>query len=541
MASQLQGVRIWLSGSVPPDSTEAQISTILKFVQDFAAIVFRNGGYILHGSHPSFTPILVEEAKKFIQAGGHKDCLILVMSRFWSKDRKQDIDTLRESCTVYETPEAEGNNARDRSLSIMREWMVARCDSFVAVGGNWWNEIPGRAGVPIEADLALNKGLPCFLLGGLGGAAEDFIRKHTELTRSLRNGLGDEENKAIAVENDVASLVNKIFDQLGRLPLVHGRSDGISFRILALDGGGIKGAFSASVLATLEELTGQPIAKHFDLIAGTSTGGIIALGMGSELTTKAMLEFYRNRGTKIFPTSILQNAIRWLQHWFFVKHSLAKLREQLSPIYKEKVLSDSLCRLVIPAYDTISGACHIFRTPHDGLVKGDASTKFIDVALATAAAPTYFSATNVNNKISNTSYLDGGVWANSPVMAAIIEAVVYLNVPLDRIDVLSVGTTSEPFTVETFSHSGKLGWRKTLINLLMNAQIESTVNHARLLVGEPRFMRINAITPPGKYELDDATEVESLIALGNRQASNTSILSQVKSRFLNGIEAMQWK
>jgi hypothetical protein len=143
--------------------------------------------------------------------------------------------------------------------------------------------------------------------------------------------------------------------------------------------------------------------------------------------------------------------------------------------------------------------------------------------------------------IATPSYFDGGVWANCPVMAGIVEAVCYLDVPLDRIDVLSIGTTDEPFTVSMLANAGIAGWNKTLIDLLMNAQVDSAIRHAQQLVGEPRFLRINATTPQGLYKLDDAKEVESLIALGNKTASDPSVLYQVKSRFLNGITAMDWK
>jgi patatin-like phospholipase/acyl hydrolase len=171
----------------------------------------------------------------------------------------------------------------------------------------------------------------------------------------------------------------------------------------------------------------------------------------------------------------------------------------------------------------------------------DESTDAGEVALATAAAPTYFSPAVVKNMISNPSFFDGGVWANCPAMAAIVEAVCYLDVPLDRIDVLSIGTTDEPFTVKMMGRAGWMGWGLKLFNLLMNAQVDSSLRHAQLLVGEPRFLRINTTTTPGLYALDSSKEIESLIALGNRRASDPEILYQVKSRFLNGISAMDWK
>lgn len=211
------------------------------------------------------------------------------------------------------------------------------------------------------------------------------------------------------------------------------------------------------------------------------------------------------------------------------------------PDAKRKALGDSVCRLVIPAYDAVGGVCHVFRTPHHALLTADQKTDAIEVALATAAAPTYFSSAVVKNLVANASFFDGGVWANCPAMAAIVEAVCYLGVPLDRIDVLSIGTTEEPFTVKSMAQAGWARWGKTLIDLLMNAQVDSCVRHAQLLVGEPRYLRVNTVTTPGMYALDGSKEIEDLIALGNRKASDPEILNQVKSRFLTGIDAMDWR
>lgn len=545
----LHGVRIWLAGAVPTEANDTQKTSIINFVREFAVTVFRAGGHILHGSHPSLVGPLIEEAKAYIAQGGRKDCLTFAVSKYWSKDAANvPVQDWRRTCMVYETPEgATGPSARDKSLEILRQWMVDRCDAFVAVGGQWWQQIAGRAGVPIEAGLAMQKGLPCFLLGGLGGAAGNYVRDHHEVIRSLKNGFDDATNAKLALHEDVGGLVNTVCDQLARLPLVRGRvTDGISFRILALDGGGIKGAFTASVLTTLEQALGSSAARQFDLIAGTSTGGILAVGLGMGLSSQDMLNFYRKRGPVVFPIMRLHRKLEsHLHSLFWPKYPQRVLRAEIEkalyPDQKRKVLADSRCRLVIPAYDAVRGVCHVFRTPHHPLLTADKATGAADVALATAAAPTYLPAAVVDNMIASTTFFDGGVWANCPAMAAIVEAVCYLGVPLDRIDVLSIGTTEEPFTVKHKAQAGWVRWGKTLIDLLLNAQVDASVQHAQLLVGEPRFLRVNTMTTPGMYKLDGSKEIEDLIALGNSKGSDPQVLSQVKSRFLNGIDAMDWK
>jgi patatin-like phospholipase/acyl hydrolase len=547
----LAGARIWLSGSVPEEQgiTEAKREAILNFVSQFSRRVFQRGGYIVHGSHPSFTPTLLKEAKRHQEEGGRKDSLILAVSQLYSKNPEEvPLDEWRKAALVYETPEVKGESTRDDSLKLLRKWMVARCDAVVVVGGKWWRAVSGRAGVPLELGLALERGLPCFLLGGLGGAAQDFAAKNSDVLSRLKNGLDVAENRAISTNEDVGSIVGQVCDQLERLPLVRGRgADGASFRILALDGGGLKGTFTASALATWEKQTNLRIVDHFDLIAGTSTGGILAIGLGLGLSGLEMLNFYRQYGPTIFPVMRLRGKLRHsLRHLIKPKYAQTVLLRELENAYynggEAKCLKESLCRLVIPTYHAVAGVSHLFRTPHHPDLTRDANTEAAHAALATAAAPTYFTAAKIANMVAESSYFDGGVWANSPTMAAIIEAVCFLRIPLERIDVLSVGTTDEPFTVRKHLKAGAFGWfwKKKILDLLMNVQQESSLKLTQHLVGEPRFLRVNRTMAPGSYHLDSPKEIGELADLGNQRALATDILDQVKSRFLNGVTVFPW-
>lgn len=541
----LHGVRIWLSGSIPADIPKEQADSTAEFIRTFASAVFASGGHIIHGSHPTFAPILLDEAEKHQKNGGRQDCLTLAISRYWSnKSQTLPLAEWRKVCLVYETSEATEENGKEKSLEILRQWMAGNSDVFIAIGGKWWDQLGELAGVPIEIGLAIKHGVPGFLLGGFTGAASEFLKRHPDLLQNLKNGLDDETNRSIALEINPHTITNKIIDQLSRLPLVKGRVvDGVTFRILALDGGGIKGAFTASVLATLEDITKVSLVERFDLIAGTSTGGIIALGLGMGLSAKDILYFYRNKGKIIFPaTRIYQRFYGKIKQLLCTKYSQKILHKELLTAFRKnnKNLTDSKCRLVIPAYDAISGACHIFRTPHNKNLTSDSRTKAVRVALATAAAPTYFNAAVIKQNIADHTYFDGGVWANCPTMAALIEAVCYLNIPVDRIDILSIGTTQEPFTVKTKISSGIFRWGKTLVELLMNTQIESSLKHAELLTGKPRFLRINATTRPGAYSLDGSSQINELISLGNRYGSELTTVSEVRSRFLNNISVIPW-
>ena len=545
----LHGVRVWLSGSVPDSehSTQEERDSVLRFVRLFAEMVFRQGGHIIHGSHPSFSGILLEQANEHQRVTGRKDALTLVVSRFWSKDQeKETVNSWRNQCLVYETPEATGENSRQKSLRIMRDWMAARCDVVVALGGKWWRRLGEGGGVPEEIQLTMDRKIACFLLGGFGGAAKELIERNPQIFENLKNGLTPSVNQRLATDQNIGTAAMFICGQLELLPLVRGRgSDGVSFRILALDGGGIKGTFTAAVLATWEQQTGKRIVDHFDLVAGTSTGGILAIGLGLGLTANQMLDFYKQRGPIIFPlTSMAGRLAHGIRHFLKPKFSQKVLLRELQTAYYGNgasiTLQNSKCRLLIPAYHALRGKSHTFHTPHHPLLSWNANLDCANAALATAAAPTYFSAVKIGNLIAEANYIDGGVWANSPAMAAIVEASCYLKIPFDRIDMLSIGTTTEPLSFDQKAHSGIIRWGKKFVDLLMNAQSESSLASAEKLIGSARFLRVDEKTPPNIYKLDDPRKIENLAALGQGVASDPEIFNQVISRFLNGVTVAPW-
>lgn len=539
----LGGARIWLAGAIPAEFTDAEREAMREFLRKFAAAVFERGGSVIHGSHPTFVEDLLEQARLYRAAGGHLDRLNLAVSHRFARDLP--LAQWREVALVHEIPEVEGQSARDESLQLLREFMAARCDAVVVVGGNWWKAVLGRSGVPLELELAMERGLPCFVLGGLGGAARDHLAEHPELLRGLRNGLDEGANRSLAARSDGDGLARDVCDQLERLPLVRGqRSERATFRILALDGGGLKGSFTAAVLAEWERATGRKIVEHFDLIAGTSTGGIIAIGLALGLPARDLLKFYRERGPTIFPvTRLLGRPRRGLQSLVKAKYSRDVLLQELVTAFGTSPLKDARCRLLIPSYYPANGTSHRFRTPHHPHHTGDANKQAAHVALATATAPTFFAAAKLASEISESHYLDGGVWANSPALAAIVEAIAFLQVPLERIDVLSVGTTEAPFKVENWqAEGGVLGWawKGTVLELLLNAQQESSLHLARdILRGQPRFLRVNEVTQPGEFALDGSTQIEELASRGERAAGGH--LALVKDRFLNGVPALPWE
>jgi patatin-like phospholipase/acyl hydrolase len=310
------------------------------------------------------------------------------------------------------------------------------------------------------------------------------------------------------------------------------------FRILSLDGGGIKGAFTASVIATLEKDTGRSAVDHFDLITGTSTGGIIAIGLGLGISAQEIMNFYLEKGASIFPgTSRIQRTRGRLRQLFKPKHSHADLRAALVAVFGERKFGESKCRLVIPTYDAIAGRIFVMKTAHHVRFKDDIDAAAVDVALATSAAPTYFSAAPFSAH-NGGKYVDGGVWANAPVMVGVTEAVSFLGVPLNDIDVLSIGTTTKPFNIAEHANSGAAQWNIGLVELMFEAQMEADLAQAKLLL-DGRLHRINVTAKEGEFSLDDARleKIQRLINLGRGEAVKKEHLDIVKARFLNGIPA----
>lgn len=275
------------------------------------------------------------------------------------------------------------------------------------------------------------------------------------------------------------------------------------FRILSIDGGGIKGLFPATVLAELERrfLDGGPITRHFDLVAGTSTGGIIALGLGAGLRATDLAELYSNRGAEIFPErGLIRKHFRAARNLLRYQYERTALENILLDTLGAKLLGDSVVRLCIPSFEGKHSEVFVFKTPHHPDYKVDRFEPMVKVALATSAAPTYFRPLEHNGY----TLVDGGVWANNPIMLAVIEAMVCFNLDRDQIDILSLGSGEDPYIVSTdqIDSGGQLAW-SDVIFAAMRLQSLSATNQARLLLGPPAVRRIEPPPNPVPILLND--------------------------------------
>lgn len=273
------------------------------------------------------------------------------------------------------------------------------------------------------------------------------------------------------------------------------------FQVLALDGGGAKALFAAHVLARLEADLGVRITDHFDLIAGTSAGGILALGLGAGLRPAEIVEHYTDLTKRVFPRS-RQAKWRYVQRALRPAYSGLVLREVLVDVLGTRLFGESTKRLVVPSWDVQRGEVHIFKTPHHERLRRDGRIAMVDVAMATTAAPTYFEAAQVDGQ----RLIDGGVWANNPSVVAIGEAVSTLDVPLDAIRVLNVGTVDQRTNhAERLDTGGWLNWAKPAATLMITASSRGAQGTATHLVGKDNFVRFDALVPGNVFTLDRAS------------------------------------
>jgi hypothetical protein len=256
---------------------------------------------------------------------------------------------------------------------------------------------------------------------------------------------------------------------------------------------------------------GRNVADYFDLIVGTSTGGIIALGLGLGYSAKEMLAFYEKYGPEIFKGS---RFLRALRHVVLTKYDPAPLRNALKAEFGDRALGESKKRLVIPSCDLDTGEVYIWKTAHHVRFEHDYKQRVVDVALATAAAPSYFPS---HRLAAGTPLIDGGVWANNPVAVAVVEAIGILKWNPDDLRILSLGCTAAPLDI----NAGSWGWARwgpRLASLFTRTQSSAAIGTAQhLLTNRDNLVRI-CPSVGRRFGLDAIPEIPSLKGLGNSEA-----------------------
>lgn len=258
--------------------------------------------------------------------------------------------------------------------------------------------------------------------------------------------------------------------------------------ILSIDGGGIRGIIPATVLKEIERRAKAPICRLFDAIAGTSTGGILALGLscpgadgGPRFSAAELLAMYGTQGRRIFPHEFLA-AVRQL---FVPKYPERGRREVLAERFRQARLSEALTEVLITSYD-VEGRRPVFFRRSDAQSEPGRDHPMLEVALATSAAPTYFPPVRLPGGRDGRDMVlvDGGVFANNPSMCGLVDRTTGSPSDPDTLMVsLGTGELTKALGYRSARHWGLIGWGPHILDVVFDGVTETTEFEAEQILG----------------------------------------------------------
>lgn len=279
-------------------------------------------------------------------------------------------------------------------------------------------------------------------------------------------------------------------------------------KILSIDGGGIRGIVPALVLAEIERRMERPVADVFDLIAGTSTGGILACALAKPdaLSAAELVALYEEEGPRIFSRTVWQR-IHSAEGLADEKYDDAGLEQALGRYLGDARLRDTVTDILVPSYDTERRRPEFFKSTR---AREDESRDFPlrAVARATSSAPTYFQPAELEDR----PLIDGGVFAVNPAMCALAEVMRYS--PGAEVVLVSLGTgqLTRPFPYDEVKDWGLVEWARPLIDVVFDGASDVVDYQLTQLLGDERFFRFQTELTSASDDLDDASQ-ENLRAL----------------------------
>jgi predicted acylesterase/phospholipase RssA len=309
------------------------------------------------------------------------------------------------------------------------------------------------------------------------------------------------------------------------------------YSVLAVDGGGIRGIVPARVLQAIEARMQQPVSALFDLVAGTSTGGLVALGLtkpasddpaAPAYTAADLVNLYLDHGGEIFHSS-LAHRIATAGGVFGVRYPAGPIEAVLADRFGDTMLSQALTEVVVPSYD-LSGPAPFFFKRRYGRDDPALDVEMAVAARATSAAPTYFEPAAVAPFPGETrphALVDGGVFANNPAVSAYAEA---LDLWRDQVEiqVVSIGTGQPPqefgrgripVPYAKARHWGLAHWARPVLEVVFDGVADASEWQLKRLCrhadgDSPRYHRLQSPLPTANHALDDASKdnLERLLA-----------------------------
>jgi patatin-like phospholipase/acyl hydrolase len=271
-------------------------------------------------------------------------------------------------------------------------------------------------------------------------------------------------------------------------------------RVLSIDGGGIRGIIPALVLAELERRSGRRTFELFDLIAGTSTGGILACALCAPdpLPAEQLVALYEEEGPRIFDRSIWQR-VESADGVLDEKYDAGALDRALERFLSDKRLSEAVPDLIIPAYDTAVPGPHFFKS-RDARESPDRDAPLSLVARATSSAPTYFEPLQDGER----SLIDGGVFAVNPAMCAYAEVLRHSRDAEVTLLSLGTGEQTRPRPWREVNDWGLARWARPIIDVVFDGASDAVDYQLRHALGDGSYRRLQVELTKASDALDDA-------------------------------------
>jgi uncharacterized protein len=280
-----------------------------------------------------------------------------------------------------------------------------------------------------------------------------------------------------------------------------------SIKVLAIDGGGIRGIVPAVILSELQKRLRTDLYESFDLISGTSTGGILALGIGTPCnkgqpySPDALLDLYIQNGPAIFKKTILTPA----RQLVLPKYSPGPLQDTLVKFFGGTEFKTALTPLLISSYD-LQGQLPFFFKSHKIVAFPQYNWPVVSIARATSAAPTFFPPLHLARGGEDYALVDGGVYVNNPSMAAYAEArALYDTASQFMIVSAGTGNRQDHIAYTTARCWGLLGWAKQIVPVFMDSVSEAVDYELKSMPGCTYHRLQVENLEPASNDIDDVT------------------------------------
>ncbi|OGO86820.1 MAG: hypothetical protein A2Y22_03900 [Clostridiales bacterium GWD2_32_59] len=308
--------------------------------------------------------------------------------------------------------------------------------------------------------------------------------------------------------------------------------------VLSIDGGGIRGIIPAMILDYIYKTINMPTHKTFNLISGTSTGGIIAMGITrpndkgeNKYTPDDMVNLYEKEGEKIFQKrSYFSEILELIEE----KYDIKALKNVMDHYFEKTYLSQTLTDVIIPSYDMKNGEPYFFKTSK---AKENRKKDFLvsDICCATAAAPTYFEPYSLNGKV----FIDGGIFANNPSMCAMAE-ICKGNLKMEETLLVSIGTGDriKKYTYEEVKNWGMINWVRPAINISINGNVQTADYELNQMLNKKNksYYRLQVELDEKSIDMDNSSK-ENIARLKNITKKyieeNKDMLDEICTKLIN--------